>query len=95
MLFTLLLIASVVSSVLTLWYIIGCVIDKHTKAINTNRETINSLVRRLNDINKILNNKISILDKNQRCHFDNVYTKLKEHDKDIKDITNDLYTLLY
>ena len=71
------------------------IIDKHTRDININRETINSLVRRLNDINKILDSKIATLDKNQRCHFDNVYTRLKEHDKDIKDITNDLYTLLY
>ena len=71
------------------------IIDKHTRDININRETINSLVRRLNDINKILDSKINTLDKNQRCYFDNVYTKLKEHDKDINDITNDLYTLLY
>ena len=40
-------------------------------------------------------NRLKTLEKIHKSDYNTIHNRLKEHDKDIKDITNSLYSLFY
>lgn len=80
-----LFIALVISFVLLWWLTI------HGFKQHTNMESIKILSKRI----AACDNRLKTLEKIHKSDYNTIHNRLKEHDKDIKDITNSLYSLFY
>lgn len=89
-----LFIAFVISIVLLWWFVIR-VFDKHTNDIYNTMESIKILSKRIAACDNALDNRIKTLERIHKSDYDTIHERLKKHDKDIKDITNSLYSLFY
>ena len=94
MFITLLFIALVISIVL-LWRYIIYGFKQHTNDIYNNMDSIKILSKRIAACNNALDNRLKTLERIHKSDYDTIHERLKKHDKDIKDITNSLYSLFY